>query len=174
MRSLIQSWFRGADEPRGEPAALRELIDALDRLEPDHARYLAQFAYLLGRVAHADQHVSPEETRTMEALVEREGALPPEQAMLVVSLARSSNLMFGGTDNFLVARDFATRATSVQRLALVRCLFAVAAAEGRISIAEEREIQRIARELKVEHADLVGLRVEYRAHLPGLVDPSST
>ena len=174
MRSLIQSWFRGADEPRGEPAALRELIDALDRLEPDHARYLAQFAYLLGRVAHADQHVSPEETRTMEALVEKEGALPPEQAMLVVSLARSSNLMFGGTDNFLVARDFATRATTAQRLALVRCLFAVAAAEGRISIAEEREIQRIARELKVEHADLVGLRVEYRAHLPGLADPSST
>ena len=174
MRSLIQSWFRGADEPRGEPAALRALIDALDRLEPDHARHLAQFAYLLGRVAHADQHVSPEETRTMEALVEREGALPPEQAMLVVSLARSSNLMFGGTDNFLVARDFAMRATSVQCLALVRCLFAVAAAEGRISIAEEREIQRIARELKVEHADLVGLRVEYRAHLPGLADPQST
>jgi uncharacterized tellurite resistance protein B-like protein len=170
VRSLIQSWFGGGDSAQGEPAALRALVDALDRLEPDHARYLAQFAYLLGRVAHADQHVSPEETRTMEALVQREGALPPDQAMLVVSLSRTSHLMFGGTDNFLVARDFVTRATPAQCLALVRCLFAVAAAEGNISIAEEREIQRIARELKVEHGHLVGLRVEFRAHLPGLAD----
>jgi uncharacterized tellurite resistance protein B-like protein len=170
VRALIRSWFGGVDQGRQEPTALRELVDALDRLEPDHARYLAQYAYLLGRVAHADQHVSAEETRAMEALVEREGALSPDQAMLVVSLARTSHLMFGGTDNFLIARDFATRATPAQRLALVRCLFAVAVAEGNISIAEEREIQRIARELKVEHADLVGLRLEFRAHLPGLSD----
>jgi uncharacterized tellurite resistance protein B-like protein len=168
VRSLIQSWFGAGDTRRAEPAALRELIDALDRLEPERARYLAQFAYLLGRVAHADQHVSPEETRTMEGLVERAGALPAEQAMLVVSLARQSNLMFGGTDNFLVAREFAAHASQADRLALVRCLFAVAVAEGRISMAEEREIQRIARELKVEHADLVRLRVEYRDHLPGI------
>lgn len=170
VRSLIQAWFGRAEETRSEPPALRELIDALDRLEPNHARYLAQFAYLLGRVAHADQHVSPEETRTMEALVQREGDLPPDQAMLVVSLARSSHLLFGGTDNFLVARDFATRATPPQCLALVRCLFAVAVAEGSISIAEEREIQRIARELKVDHAEVVRLRVEFRQHLPGLAD----
>lgn len=40
-------------------APLRETLEALDHLEPDRARYLAAFAYLLGRVAHADQRHLP-------------------------------------------------------------------------------------------------------------------
>lgn len=171
VKSLLRSWLgvgsQSADEPQG---ALRELLDALDRLEPARARHLAQFAYLLGRIAHADQQVSPEETRTMERLIEHEGQIPADQAMLVVGLAKTSNLMFGGTDNFLVAREFAEQATREQKLALLRCLFAVSAVEGNISIAEEREIQRIARELRLEHADLLTLRLQYRQHLPGLAN----
>jgi uncharacterized tellurite resistance protein B-like protein len=155
-----------------EQGALRGLLEALDRLAPERARYLAQFAYLLGRVAHADQQVSAEETRLMEALIEKEGQLPPEQAMLVVGLAKTSNLLFGGTDNFLVAREFADEATHEQKLALLRCLFAVSAVENHISIEEEREIQRVARELRIEHMDLVNLRLEYRRHLPGLSNRS--
>ena len=168
MKSLIRSWFAADDSPADDHSAIRDLVDALDRLEPEYARYLAQFAYLLGRVAHADQHVSAAEIAAMEALVKREGNLAEDLAVLVVGLARTSNRMFGGTDNFLVARDFASRATYEQRLALLRCLFAVSIAEGNISIAEEREIQRIARELRVEPSDLVRLRLEFRQHLPGL------
>ena len=171
MKSIIRSWLKvTSEEPSGQQDALRELLDTLDRLEPDRARYLARFAYLLGRVAHADQHVSPDETRMMETLIEREGGIPADQAMLVIGLAKSSNLLFGGTDNFLVARDFAAATTHEQKLALLRCLFAVSAVEGDISVMEEREIRRIARELRIEHADLVQLRLEYRRHLPGLAD----
>ena len=169
MKSLLRSWL-GVERTESDTKhdALRDLLDALDRLEPERAKYLARFAYLLGRAAHADQHVSPEETQTMEQLVAQEGAIPPEQAMLVVGLAKTSALLFAGTEDFIVARDFAAVATYEQKLALVRCLFAVAAAEGRISIDEEREIQRIARALRVEGADIVALRLEYRQHLPGL------
>jgi uncharacterized tellurite resistance protein B-like protein len=171
VKSLLRSWLGvEADERSDRQRALRDILDALDRLEPARARYLAQFAYLLGRVAHADQHVSPTETQMMEQLVEQEGGISVEQAVLVVGLAKSSNLMFGGTDNFLVAREFADHASRDQKLALLRCLFAVSAIEGNISIAEEREIQRIARELRLEHADLLTLRLEYRQHLPGLVN----
>ena len=169
MKSLIKSWL-GVDEAtaNGPHESLRELLEALDRLEPSRARYLARFAYLLGRVAHADQHVSAEETQTMEQLVALEGELSKEQAMLVVALAKSSNLLFGGTDNFLIAREFANEATRDQKLALLRCLFAISATEGDISVVEEREIQRIARELRLEQSDLLSLRLEYRQHLPGL------
>jgi hypothetical protein len=104
----------------------------------------------------------------MEALVQREGNLPDDLAVLVVGLARTSNRMFGGTDNVIIAREFAGTAAYDQRLALLRCLFSVSAAEGHISIAEEREIQRIARELRIEPGDLVRLRLEFRQHLPGL------
>jgi uncharacterized tellurite resistance protein B-like protein len=173
VKSLFRSWLRLDDEPAAtQQGALRDLLNALDRVEPARARYLAQFAYLLGRVAHADQHVSAEETRLMEDLVESEGQIPREQAMMVVGLAKTSNLLFGGTDNFIVAREFAVEATREQKLALLRCLFALSAAESRISIEEEREIQRIARELRIEQADLVNLRLEYRKHLPGLADRS--
>ena len=103
MHSLL-TWLGLERAPQPEQAPLRAVIDALDRLEPERARHLARFAYLLGRVAHADRHVSEEETRAMEALVVAQGGLTLEQAMLVVSLAKASNLMFGGTADFEVAR----------------------------------------------------------------------
>jgi len=107
----VWTWLGlGAREPQ-ESSALRDVVNALDRLEPDRARYVARFAYLLGRVAHADQHASAEETSVMERLVRDEGGLTLEQAMLVVSLAKTSNLLFGGTADFEVARDFAAGAS---------------------------------------------------------------
>jgi uncharacterized tellurite resistance protein B-like protein len=164
----IRAWL-GIDAPeKDEFAPLRETLEALDHLEPDRARYLGAFAYLLGRVAHADQHVSPGETRAMEALVREHGQLSEDQAIVVVQLAKTSNLLFGGTANFLVAREFSDLATDGQKLALLRCLFALAATDAAISTAEEGEIHRIAKELRVDHADLVALRLAHQRRLPGL------
>jgi uncharacterized tellurite resistance protein B-like protein len=164
----IRAWL-GIDRPE-EPefAPLRETLEALDHLQPDRARFLAAFAYLLGRVAHADQHVSAEETHAMETLVREHGALMQDQAMVVVQLAKTSNLLFGGSANYLVARQFAELATPDEKLALMRCLFAVSATDNAISMAEEGEIHRIANELRIEHKDLVALRVAHQRHLPGL------
>ena len=164
----IRAWL-GVDRPEeDEFAPLHETLEALDHLESDRARYLSAFAYLLGRVAHADQHVSREETSAMEALVREHGQLPHDQAMIVVQLAKSSNLLFGGTANFLVARQFYALATYDQKLALMRCLFEVSAADEAISTAEEGEIHRIANELRIDQPDLVALRVAHRRHLPGM------
>jgi uncharacterized tellurite resistance protein B-like protein len=164
----IRSWL-GVEAPeKAEFAPLRATLEALDHLEPDRARLLSAFAYLLGRVAHADQHVSPEETRAMEALVREQGELSIDQAMVVVQLAKTSNLLFGGTANFLVAREFSDLATYDQKLALMRCLFALSATDEAISTAEEGEIHRIAKELRIEQSDLIALRVAHQRHLPGL------
>ncbi|MGH9254103.1 MAG: TerB family tellurite resistance protein [Vicinamibacterales bacterium] len=164
----IRAWLGVDTSGTHEFAPLRETLEALDHLEPDRARYLAAFAYILGRVAHADQHVSTDETRAMEALVREHGQLSQDQAMVVVQLAKASNLLFGGTANFLVAREFSTLATYEQKLALMRCLFAVSATDQAISTAEEGEIHRIAKELRIDHPDLVALRVAHQRHLPGL------
>lgn len=164
----IRAWL-GVDAPgEQEVEPLRETLEALDHLEPDHARRLAAFAYLLGRVAHADQHVSPEETGSMEALVAEHGGLSRDQAAIVVRLAQRSNRLFGGTAHFLVAREFSALAAYDQKLALMRCLFALSAADKAISTAEEGEIHRIAQELRVDRPDLVALRLAYQRHLPGL------
>jgi uncharacterized tellurite resistance protein B-like protein len=167
MKSL-RTWLGlRASEPQDD-GPLREALRALDDLEPDRARYLAAFAYLLGRVAQADQIVSTEEIRAMEELVRQQGQLSQEQAMLVVQLAKTSNRLFGGTANFLVAREFADVATADEKLALMRCLFAVAATDASISIEEEGEIHRIASELGIDRTQLVALRLAHRQHLPGL------
>jgi uncharacterized tellurite resistance protein B-like protein len=164
----FRSWL-GLDRPNvPEAAPLRSVVEALDRLEPARAQHLARFAYLLGRVAHADRQVSPEETTAMEALVMQEGELSADQAMLVVSLAKSSNLLFGGTADFQIAQEFAESATYEQKLALARCLFSVASTDQAISMAEETEIHRITNQLKIEPADLTRLRLEHRSFLPGL------
>ena len=97
-----------------------------------------------------------------------EGQLTREQAMLVVQLAKTNNLLFGGTANFLVARDFSAQATYEQKLALMRCLFAVSATDEAISTAEEGEIHRIANELRIDHPDLLALRIAFHRHLPGV------
>ena len=163
----IRAWL-GVDVPKKhEFAPLRRTLKALDHLEPDRARYLAAFAYLLGRVAHADQHVSPEETAAMEALVREQVQLSQDQAMVVVQLAKTNNLLFGGTANFLVAREFSDLATYDQKLGLMRCLFALSATDEAISTAEEGELHRIAKELRIHRADLVALRVAHQRHLPG-------
>jgi uncharacterized tellurite resistance protein B-like protein len=164
----IRAWL-GIDPPETEEfAPLRETLEALNHLEPERARYLAAFAYLLGRVADADQHVSPEETAAMEALVHRHGQLPQDQAMVVVQLAKTSNRLFGGTANFLVAKEFSQVASYEQKLALMECLFALSATDEAISTAEEGEIHRIATELRIDRSDLIALRVAHQRHLPGV------
>ncbi len=167
LNSLLTWLGLGRAEAPGH-APLRELVEVLDRLEPDRARHLARFAYLLGRVAHADRHVSAEETQAMERLVTDEGGLTRDQAMLVVALSKTSNQLFGGTADFQVAQEFAETTTYDEKLALARCLFAVAATDSAISMAEETEIHRITNQLKIEPGDLTALRVQHRKFLPGV------
>jgi uncharacterized tellurite resistance protein B-like protein len=164
----IRSWLGLGRTDSQEQSPLRTVVDALDRLDPERAKHLARFAYLLGRVAHADRHVSPEETQAMERLVREEGELSEDQAVLVVSLAKTSNLLFGGTADFEVAREFGQKASYAEKLALARCLFAVAAIDRAITMAEETEIHRIMNVLRIEPRDLTALRLKHKPFLPGL------
>jgi uncharacterized tellurite resistance protein B-like protein len=168
MLKSLRSWLGVEAASAPEQTPLREVLDALDHLEPGRAKHLARFAYLLGRVAHADDKVSPEETHVMESLLVEHGQLTADQAMLVVGLAKSSNLLFGGTADFLVAREFGETTTYEERLALARCLFAVAATDARISVTEEAEVHQITNQLHIEAPDLTAIRLQHRRILPGM------
>jgi uncharacterized tellurite resistance protein B-like protein len=165
----LSAWL-GLDEPAPatEAAPLRSLVDSLDRIEPARAQYLARFAYLLGRVARADEHISPEETSAMEALLVEHGGLSADQATLVVSVAKVSHHMFGSQADFAVTQEFTDSTSYQQKLALARCLFAVAASDDRISVTEEGELHRITSQLRIEGPDLTAIRLQHRRSLPGL------
>ena len=161
------SWLGVEEDAAPQHTPLRDLIESLDRLEPDRARRLARFAYLLGRVALADRHASDDEVRAMEALVRDQAQLSPEQATMVVGLAKTSNLLFGGTADYDVARQFADSTSYDEKLALARCLFTVASSDQTISLTEETEIHRIVNQLKILPQDLMKLRVLHDKFLPG-------
>ena len=161
--------LRGASAPdsasSAETAAVRKIAASLDRLAPEQARYVAAFAYVLGRVAHADLEITDEESREMERIVRAKGGLSEDQAILVVQMAKTQALLFGGTENFLVTREFNEIADRDQKLALLDCLFAVSSADGGVSTVETNVIRQIADELKLDHRDYVAVRSKYRDHL---------
>jgi uncharacterized tellurite resistance protein B-like protein len=159
-----------SDSGGNDLEGVRTIVDALDMLEPDRARHLAAFAYILSRVAHVDQHVSPEETAVIERVVADEGHLPPQQAKLVVEIAKAQSVLFGGVEDFQVTRQFASQASHEDKLALLHCLFAVSSADETIAVAEDNEIRRISRELRVEHPDYIAVRLAHRKHL-GVLKP---
>lgn len=156
-----------ANPPRSsaETDTVRRITEALDRLDPERARFIAAFAYLLGRVARADLYISPEETRVMERIVMGKAGVPEEQAVIVVQIAKSQNILFGSTENFLVSREFKEMTTQEQKLSLIDCLYAVAAADQSISTVEDNEVSQIADELRVEHKDFIAIRSTYREFL---------
>ena len=147
------------------PGMIREISDSLDELEPSEAKYIASFAYVLGRVAHADLDISDEEVREMERIVQGLGHLSEEQAVLVVQIAQTQNKIFGGTENFVVTREFRNIATREQKAALLDCLFAVSSSDASISSVEDNEIRRVSREIGLDHRDFIAARSTYKEHL---------
>jgi uncharacterized tellurite resistance protein B-like protein len=146
LSKLLNHPHRNPQAP-GSTETVRRIVTELENLAPREARYLAAFAYILGRVANTDLEISEAETRKMEEIVKRLGHPSEEQAILVVQIAKSQNRLFGGTENYLVSREFREIASEDQRRELLDCMFAVSAADDSISAAEENVIRQIADEL---------------------------
>ena len=157
-----------ADDERAETASVRKIVDTLDRMPADTARRLARFAYVLGRVARADLAIDADEVRAMERFVMEHGHLSEAEAVLVVQIAKTQNLLFGETDGYLVTRAFAAAATRDEKLGLLECCFAVAATNDEISPEEEAELRLVANELGLEHGDFITARAAHREAVPHL------
>jgi uncharacterized tellurite resistance protein B-like protein len=158
----------GATPPIGETATIRGIVARLEALPHDRARYLAGFAYVMSRAAQADLDISDEETAVMERSVVDLGGLDEAQAVLVVEMAKLQARMQGATEDFLVTREFARTATEEQRLAVLRCSFAVSAADNSISATEASVVNEIARELDLTREQLNAVRSEFVEQLSAI------
>jgi len=148
-----------------ETATVRRIVARLEALPPEEARFLAGFAYVMSRAANADLDISDDETRLMERLAVESGGLDEAQAVLVVEMAKLQARQQGGTEDFVVTREFRSIATLEQRRALVRCCFAVAAVDGTIVAEEASVVNEIARELDLEAHEVNALRDEFHEQL---------
>lgn len=150
---------------RDATASVRQIAARLDGLDAPSARFLAAFAYVLARLAHADLSVDEEEAEEIRRRVVALSGLGEEQARVAVEIAQSQVEGLGGTANYRVTREFRAISSREQRVQLLQCLYAVAAADGTISTAESAEIVRIAEELGFAREEAIALRVAWRDQL---------
>lgn len=166
----------GADAPAAAPApppagsaaetaTVRRIVARLESMPPEEARYLASFAYVMSRAANADLDISDDETRVMEEYVVQDGHIDESQAVLVVEMAKIQARTQGGTEDYVVTREFREISTPDQRRHLLRCCFAIEAADGTITAAEASVTNEIARELDVEAHELNAIREEFHDQL---------
>jgi uncharacterized tellurite resistance protein B-like protein len=147
---------------------VRRIAGQLEALPIERARFLAAFAYILMRAASADLEISELETRAIEGLVAEHGALPQAQAVLVAQMAKSQATLYGGTEDYLVTRQFKELSTDEDRLALLRCCYLVGAADETITSEESDTLQEIALELDVDRAAVIAIRNEFAPKLSAM------
>jgi uncharacterized tellurite resistance protein B-like protein len=151
----------------GDTDSVKVLAAQLDELPPARARYVAAFAYILGRAANATGAMSDAEREQMTSLAGAAG-LGDAQGPLIVDMAASLSGEFGATEDFLVAREFKAISTMEERELLLRCCFLVMAADDEIDATESWLANRLAEELDVERPDLNAIRAEFHEQLSGV------
>jgi len=147
---------------------VRRIAGQLEALPVDRARFLAAFAYILTRAAAADLDISEAESRAIERLVAEHGELPEAQAILVAQIARNQSLLYSGTEDYLVTRQFRELASEADRLALLRCCYLVGAADDTITSQESDTLQEIAKELDIDRASVIQIRNEFAPRLAAI------
>jgi uncharacterized tellurite resistance protein B-like protein len=150
-----------AVDAQEEAAVIRRIAAELDAMPEDRARYLAGYAYILSRAALADMQVTDAETAAMEQIVVETGAIPEAEAVLVVEMAKTQSKLYGATEDYIITRDWSTRATTEQKLALLRACYLVGAANGSISAEENAALQQIGSEFALDADEVKSVRSEF-------------
>jgi uncharacterized tellurite resistance protein B-like protein len=148
----------------GDTDSVRLISAQLETLPPARARYVAAFAYILGRAANASGATNDAERTEMMRLAGSAG-LDQEHSTLIVNMAATLAGEFGATEDFLVAREFKAISTMEERELLLRCCFLVMAADEEIDATESWLANRLAEELDVERPDLNAIRAEFHEQL---------
>ncbi len=175
LKNLAQEGERpGKPRDSRDSETLWEIQGELAHLEPRQGRIIVCVAFLLGRVAQVDLNIERTEITEIEDILVRELGLPREQGQLVTRMALRRAQLFGGTDNFLVSRELGELIERPQKIALVRCLFRVAAADQSISLLEDNEISQIASELSLGRDEVGAIRAEFRESLAVLKNRIAT
>ena len=149
----------------GETATVRRIVARLEAMPPERARLVASAAYTLARAANADLEISDEETAAIERELQAHDGLDEATAVLVTQMAKLQARTVGGTEDYVVTREFKALATAEQRIDVLRACFAIGAANGTISAEETAVVNQIARELDIDDAMLNTIRADFHDQL---------
>jgi uncharacterized tellurite resistance protein B-like protein len=149
----------------GDTATVRRIVAKLEAMPPEQARLIAAAAYMLARAANADLDISDEETAAIERELQAHESIDEATAVLVTEMAKLQAKTVGGTEDYVVTREFKAIADESQRLVILRACFAVMAANGTISAEENAIVNEIAEELDIDDAALNAIRADYHEQL---------
>ncbi len=149
------------EAPDADTATVRRIVARLEALPPERARLVASAAYILARAAHADLSISDEETRVMEQELQDHGLVDEATAVIVVEMAKLQARTVGGTEDYVVTREFKAISTPEQRVDILRAAFAIGAESGTISAEEAAVLNQIAKELDIEDATVNAVKAEF-------------
>lgn len=116
---------------------------------------------LLARVAHVDEEVTDEEFATIVQALRNGWSLSAEHATLVAETALTT--FEKGLDFYRTSREFFSATNETERIAFVKTLFAVAAADGELTHDETEEIRSIAFVLKLTHKEFINAKMHARS-----------
>jgi tellurite resistance protein len=149
----------------GETATVRRIVARLEAMPAEQARFVASAAYTLARAANADLEISDEETAAIEAALRSKETLDEPTAVLVTEMAKLQAKTVGGTEDYVVTREFRNLASDAQRLEVLRACYTIAAVNGTISAEENGVINEIARELDLDPAAVNAVRADFHDRL---------
>jgi len=161
----VWKWFGLGRDADDQFDSLAETEAALTELDPKRRRYVACFAYILTRSARADHDVTDTEAAVMDRILSAHTGIPQARAAAVVRQASQQARRSGGTDDFVITREFDRVASHDQKLQLIDALFTVSSVDASIVTIEDNEIRRIANELKIEHREYIAVRARHLENL---------
>lgn len=154
-----------AQTAAGDTATVRRIVAKLEAMPLEQARLIASAAYTLARAAHADLAISDEETAAIERELQAHQSIDEATAILVTQMAKLQARTVGGTEDFVVTREFKALSSEAQRIDVLRACFAIGAASGTISAEETAVVNQIAEELDIEDATLNTIRAAFHEQL---------
>ncbi len=149
----------------GDTATVRRIVSKLEAMPPEQARFVAAAAYILARAANADLEISNGEMTAIEQELQAHESLDEPTAVLVAEMAKLQAKTVGGTEDFVVTREFKAISTETQRVGVLRACFAISAVSGTISAEENAVLKEIADELDIDDATLNAIRADYHEQL---------
>ncbi len=129
----------------------------LSPVAPERLEYLSLFAGLLARVACVDRDFSAAELDSLKREIVRLGDFNADEVAVITSVVQDTTLK--GVDNALLSAGFFNVSDQEQRRQLLECLFALAAADGKISSVETEEIRSIATALGFSHKQFIAAKL---------------
>jgi uncharacterized tellurite resistance protein B-like protein len=139
----------GSDEsaPSNITEEIRNTLNRLEELNRETAGYLKTLAFILHRVAIADDELSGEEIDRMEQILVDHASLSRSEAMLTVEIARHCGEIADCGCSYEASRRMRSSLDEDNGRHIRRFLESVAEADGRVRRSEKAQIRQIATEL---------------------------